>query len=325
MFSIFFGPSPILTPSNSESYTGLNESVMHCSFRATLAAIAVSLIVASTTTWMSAQADNRERTLFVSAVDDKGEPVEGLGPDAFIIREDGQRREVLRVSKATEPIDLALLADNSQAASQHLTFIREGLSSFVAAMGGQHRMALIGLAERPTILAPYTTDSARLTAAIGRFFPIAGSGMTLMDGLYEASRGLRRDSVRAVFVPVLTDGIEFTSRYSKDVVRELRESSVAVHAVTIGRFLYSDEHSIREREFLLDDAPKATGGQRITLLAPHALPATMQRLARELSSQYKVVYGRPDSRYGGHAEISAGRRGLTVRGTPARGEAGAAR
>jgi VWFA-related protein len=292
---------------------------MHISFRATLAVAA--LIAASSTTWLSAQSDNRERTLFVSAVDDKGEPVAGLGPDAFVVREDGRRREVLRVSPATEPIDLTLLADNSQAAGQHITFIREGLSAFVAAMGGQHRIALIGLADRPTIMAPYTTDSAQLTAAIGRFFPIAGSGMTLLDGLYEASRGLRRkDSVRAVFVPVITDGVEFTNRYSKDVIRELRESSIAVHAVTLGRFLLSDEHSIREREFLLGDAPKATGGQRITLLAPNALPDIMQRLARELTSQYKVVYGRPDSRYGGVPEISSGRKGLTVRGTPARGE-----
>ncbi len=299
---------------------------MHISFRASLLLVAICLLAASETTWLSAQSDNRERTLFVSAVDDKGEPVDGLGPDAFVVREDGRRREVLRVSRATEPIDLSLLADNSQAASQHITFIREGLTAFVTAMGGQHRIALIGLAERPTIMVSPTTDSTQLAAGIGRFFPIAGSGMTLLDGLYEGSRGLRRrDSARAVFVPVITDGVEFTNRYSKDVVRELRESSAAVHAVTIGRFLYSDEHSIREREFLLDDAPKATGGQRITLLAPHALPATMQRLARELSSHYKVVYGRPNTPYGGNAEISAGRKGLTVRGTPARGEAGAAK
>lgn len=297
---------------------------MHISFRISLALIAVSLTVASTTTSGAAQADNRERTMFVSALNEKGEPVEGLGPDAFVVREDGQRREVLRVSRATETIDLALLADNSQAASQHITFLREGLSAFVTAMGGQHRIALISLAERPTIMVPYTTDSAQLMAGIGRFFPITGSGMTLLDGLYEASRGLRRkDSVRAVFVPVITDGVEFTSRYSKDVARELRESGIALHAVGIGRFSYSDEHSIREREFLLDEGPKATGGQRISLLAPNALPAIMQRLARELLSQYKVVYGRPDTRYGGNAEVSAGRPGLTVRGTPARGEAGA--
>ena len=41
-----------------------------------------------------AGAQGRERTLFVSAVDGKGEPVDGLGPDAFIVRENNQRREI---------------------------------------------------------------------------------------------------------------------------------------------------------------------------------------------------------------------------------------
>jgi VWFA-related protein len=273
---------------------------------------------------LDAQTASRERTLFVSAVDRKGEPVEGLGPDAFIVREEGRRREVLRVSRAMEPIDLALLVDNSQAVTDDITYIREALSKFVAAMGPDHRIALIGLAERPTVIVPYTTDRTPLATAIGRFFHISGSGMTLLDGLYETSRGLRsRSSDRAVFVPVVTDGIEFTNRYSKDIVRELREAGASVHAVAIGRFPYSDEHSNRERTFVLDDAPKATGGQRISLLTPQALPATMERLARELSAQYKVVYGRPESPYEWNVEVTSGRPDLTVRGTPARRESGA--
>ena len=234
---------------------------MHISFRLPLFLAGAVAALSVSTTWLSAQAaNNRERTLFVSAVDDKGEPVEGLGPEAFVVREDGRRREILRVSRATEPMDVALLADNSQGSSEFITFIREGMSKFVAGLGGQHRIALIGLAERPTILVPYTSETAEVTTVINRFFPIAGSGMTLVDGLFETSRGLRRrESERAAFVPVITDSVEFTNRYSKDVVRELVASRVAMHAVTIGRFPYSDEHSRREREFLLDDGPKATG------------------------------------------------------------------
>ncbi|HVG72946.1 MAG TPA: hypothetical protein VM819_18675 [Vicinamibacterales bacterium] len=298
---------------------------MHNSFRLPLFLAAAVAALTVSATWLSAQAgNNRERTLFVSAVDDKGEPVEGLGPEAFVVREDGRRREILRVSHATEPMDVALLADNSQGSGEFITFIREGMSKFVAVLGGQHRIALIGLAERPTILVPYTSEVAQVTTVINRFFPIAGSGMTLVDGLFETSRGLRRrESERAAFVPVITDSVEFTNRYSKDVVRELLASRVAMHAVTIGRFPFSDEHSRREREFLLEEGPRATGGQRITLLTPQALPATMERLARELSSQYKVVYGRPDSLYEGKVEVTAGRPGLKVRGTPSRREAGA--
>ena len=285
---------------------------------------AIAGVTFTTDSRLSAQTTSRERTLFVSAVDRKGEPVEGLGPDAFVVREEGRRREVLRVSRATEPIDLALLVDNSQAVTDDVVHIREALSKFVAAMGPEHRIALIGLAERPTAIVPYTTDRSQLAAAISRFFQVSGSGMTLLDALYETSRGLRSTSgERAVFVPVVTDGVEFTNRYSKDVVRELREAGAAVHAVTIGRFPFSDEHSNRERTFVLDDAPKGTGGQRISLLAPQALPAMMERLARELSAQYKVVYGRPESPYEWNVEVTSARPDLTVRGTPARRESGA--
>jgi VWFA-related protein len=291
---------------------------------ALLLAIVLGAVAALLPTTVEAQ-NARERTLFVSAVDGKGEPVEGLGPDAFVIRENGQRREVLRVSRATEPIDIALLVDNSAAAASEITFIRDALSRFVAAMAADNRIAIIALADRPTVFVEYTNDPAKLAAGIGRLFAMSSSGMTLVDGIAETARGLeKREGPRAVIIPVITDGVEFTNRYSRDVVRALQSAGAALQAVMMGQFAYADEHSIRERSFLLDDGPRATGGQRITLLSPHALPASMARLARELSSQYKVVYARPDSLYlTDEFEISSARPGVTLRGTPARGEAGA--
>ena len=161
--------------------------------------------------------------MFVSAVDREGEPVAGLGPDAFQIREDGVKREVLRVSRATEPIDVAILVDNSAAASDDITFLRSSLSKFVARMAPGNRMAVIALADRPTILVDYTDDTKRLSDAVGRLFPMSQSGMTLLDAIFETTRGLaKRETPRAVIVPVFTDGVEFTNRYSKDIVATLR-------------------------------------------------------------------------------------------------------
>jgi hypothetical protein len=272
-------------------------------------------------------AQSRERTIFVSAVDTKGEPVDGLGPDAFIVRENNQRREILRVSRATEPIDIAVLADNSAAASDEIPFIREAVSSFVATMGaaGTHRIAIIALAERPTVLVEYTGDATRLAEGVGRLFSMSSAGATLLDGIAETSRGLRRrETPRAVILPIVTDGVEFTNRYAKDVVAELRTSGAALHLVTIGRFLHQEEHGIRERSFLLDEGPRKSGGQHISLLAPHGLAPALERLARELSGQYKVVYARPDSLIPpDDFQLTSARDGITMRGVPARGETGA--
>jgi VWFA-related protein len=269
--------------------------------------------------------ETRERALFVSAVDKDGEPVSGLGPDAFIVREDGVRREVLRVSRATEPIDIALLVDNSTAASQEITFFREALSKFVAKMAPGNNIAVITLADRPTIVVDYTSDTKRLSDATGRLFPMPQSGMTLLDGILETAQGLaRRETPRAVIVPVITDGTEFTNRYSNDVVAALDRVDAALHIVGIGQFIHSEEHGIRERSFLLNDGPAKSGGQYITLLSPHGLDPAMQRLARELSSQYKVIYGRPQSLIPPErTEVSSAKTGVTMRGAPARGESGA--
>jgi hypothetical protein len=52
----------------------------------------------------------------------------------------------------------------------------------------------------------------------------------------------------------------------------------------------------------------------------------MERLARELSAQYKVVYGRPDSLFTpDDFEVSSARAGVTMRAAPARGETGGSR
>ena len=288
------------------------------------AAVFAALVVVFSTSPRAAQ-DVRERAMFVSAVDREGEPVTGLGPDAFIVREDGVRREILRVSRATEPMDVAILVDNSAAVSDDITFLRSGLSKFVARIAPGNRVAVIALADRPTILVDYTDDTKRLSAAVGRLFAMSQSGMTLLDAIFETTRGLaKRETPRAVIVPVFTDGIEFTNRYSKDIVAALQEEDVALHMVTIGQFYHSEEHPTRERSFLLDAGPRGSGGQRISLLSPHGLEDALQRLARELTSQYKVVYGRPQSLITPErAEVSSARPGVTMRGARARGESGA--
>ncbi len=286
---------------------------------AVLALVFAVAIVATSRPLVAGQAGARERTLYVSAVDSKGEPVEGLGPDAFVVTEDGRRREVLRVSRAIDPIDVALLVDNSTAARNITNDLRMGLSTFVARMAPANQVAVITLADRPTIVTDYTNDPKKLAEAV-KVFAMPGSGMTLLDALIETSKGLaKRESPRAVIVAVTTDGTEFTNFYSRDVVKALTEASVQLHLVGIGRFLHSEEHSTRERSFLLTEGPRATGGQQITLLAANGLDQTLERLARQLLSQYKVVYSRPESLIPPEKiEVSSARAELTMRGSPAR-------
>ena len=271
-----------------------------------------------------AQAGARERTLFVSALDPRGEPVEGLNPSDFVVTEDGRPREILRVSRAIEPMDIAVLADNSAAADRAIPSLRDGLKGFVGVLAADHQIAIVGLADRPTILQDYTSNRTQLETATGRLFAMGSSGMTLLDAIVEVSAGLRRrEATRAVLVPVITNGVEFTNRNGRDVIRAAREAGVTLTAIVVGELDFASIEE-RERALVLDQGTRDTGGQFVTLLTESALVPGLQKLARQLSSQYKVVYGRPDSLIPPEkTEVSSARPGVTMRGTPARGQTGA--
>jgi VWFA-related protein len=270
--------------------------------------------------------DARERTLFVSAVGADGRPLDNLTPADFIVQEDGVRREVLRLSRAIEPIDIALLVDNSAMAEPAILHMREGLRRFVAKMAGPHQIALVALAARPTILVDYTTDRARLEDGIGRVFAMQQSGATMLDAIVEVTRGMRRrEASRAVVVPIVTDGVEYTNRYARDITEALSAAQAALHALAIGTFYVTPSDTVeRERALVLDMSTRDSGGQRITLLIPSAVVDALDRLAAELSSQYKLVYARPQSLIPPEkTTVTSARAGVTMRAAPLRGEPGA--
>jgi hypothetical protein len=234
-------------------------------------------------------------------------------------------REVLRVSRAVDPIDVALLIDNGSTSGDAIPDIRAGLKAFIPMMAGRNAIALITLADRPTISVDYTTSAQRLLDGVGRLFTQSTSGVTLLDAIVEVSKGLeKREARRAVMVPIVTDGVDFSNRYYRDALEAINRAGVALHTLTLGIFDFSNDDLVRNRGFVLDEGPRASGGQRVTLLSPTALEATLRKLARELSSQYKVVYGRPQSLIPpDKIEISGRRLGVTVRGAPERRQTGA--
>jgi VWFA-related protein len=269
----------------------------------------------------AAAQESRERTMYVSAVDQKGEPVEGLGQNDFVVREDGVQREVLRVTRATEPIDIAILVDDSAASESLIPRVREALRSFIAKMAMGNQIAIVGLADRPTILANYTSNTKLLQDGIGLLWPRTRAGTTLMDALFEVSRGLeRRETPRAVIIPIITDGGDFPNRQYEQVMPEVKQAGAAIHAIAVGNFSSTDHDELRNRARILSEGTRTTGGQRVSLLSEISVQQALDRLARELSSQYKVVYSRPESLIPpDKLEVSARRPGITMRGAPERG------
>jgi hypothetical protein len=101
-----------------------------------LLVLTIAILLPAQQAWAQAT----ERTVYASVVDNNDAPITGLSAGEFIVREDGAAREVLRVSAATEPMQIALLVDTSQAMEEHLLDVRQALRGFFKQMAGNTRL-----------------------------------------------------------------------------------------------------------------------------------------------------------------------------------------
>lgn len=257
----------------------------------------------------------RTRDVYVSVLDSKGVPVRGLTAADFTVREDGQVREVLKAGPATEPLDIALLIDDSQAADPALQQLRDGGRAFLDRLAGKAQIALVTFGERPTIVVDYTNSAELLKKGLGRIFPRQGAGAYLLDAIVEVSRGLqKRKSARPVIVAVTMEGTEFSNVYYQAVLKDLQASGAAFHAIAVGTPSGAMSDEMRNRNLVIAEGPERSGGRRDQLLSVMTIPDKLKEVADELLNQYVVTYGRPDTLIPPEKlQVTVNRKDLTVR------------
>jgi hypothetical protein len=266
----------------------------------------------------------RERVAYASVIDAKTrQPIPDLTPEAFVVREDGNRREVLRVARATSPMPVAVIVDNSQAAAPAIPDLRKALSSFLSGIDGVGPIGIFTVADRPTILQEYTTAQKDLLEAANRIFHAPNSGATLLDTIADVSKGLvRRESDRAAIVIVTGENTEYGNLHYVDVLNRLRESGAMMYTVVLVNprgSMGNDE--ARNRATVLDRGPRESGGMRIDVLTSMSFEPQLKVFAQMLTSQYRVTYSRPESLIQPERfQVTAAKSDMEVYGAPARGQ-----
>ena len=243
-------------------------------------------ILITTQSFAFAQAD--ERVIYTSVVDRDGAPVLDLTVKDFIVREDGQPREVLHVARDNDPLQIALLVDNSVSMRPRLTVLRKAVTAFIDATRQDVQLALITLAERPTILVGYTTDRAALRKAADGMFAYEAANY-LLDGIAETSQGLSKRTMWRSAIAVITGaGPEMSYRQYTEVLRFFRAGGASLHIVQVGAGLGG-----QGREIVVNKGTSETGGRFDEVLLPTSLELKSRQMATELSTQYRVTYARP--------------------------------
>jgi VWFA-related protein len=247
----------------------------------------------------SQPSSTREARVYVSVNDRDGKPLPLSAADVSI-SEDGRAREVLRVDKASGPVQIALLVDDSQAAQNAVHDIRTALKQFIARVldaNPESQIALITFGERPTLLTDYTSNRALLERGVNRVFARQGAGAYMLEAITSAARGAaKRNAPRAHIVVIGTEGVEFSNDHYDRVLDELARSGATLWALTLTEGPRADQtDEVRNRSVVLGRGTTQTGGRQDQVLANSAIALSLGKIADVIFNQYVVTYGRPDA------------------------------
>jgi VWFA-related protein len=279
------------------------------------------------------------RTIYVTVMGDKGKAVPDLAPGDFVVKEDGQAREVLAAAPATEPLHVALLIDNN---GFGLGAIRQGMADFMARFNGRAAFSITTTSGRNIKVLEETADPRTLIEAIRGIYASNQRGSYLLDGLVEAATEVtRREFARAAIVAVTTEGEEFSSVRSEAVLDAIQHSGVQVYLVNLGAptMAQMNPASALRGESLVDEtgrrnvvfgaAPARSGGRVEQVVGNTGIPHVMAQMAEELAGQYAVTYRTDealdaDKDQGPKLSVDVRRKGIKTR-APQRVGGGASR
>jgi hypothetical protein len=257
------------------------------------------------------------RTVYVTVTDGKGAAVPDLTAADFTIKEGGKEREVLKALPATQKMRLAVMAEERLLGDGG---VRNGLFEFMKRLQPVAETAFIAIGLRNTTIVDYTTDLNAIVAGINGLSLNPPPSSNVAEGILDIGKAMEREHApRPVIVVVAVSGGQSGGASANEVLNQLRQSGASMHVVTIAsnEGMADPLGSLADRsnrEQVLGDGAKQSGGRRIEVTATVAVPKGLHQIASDLSSQYMIQYALPDGvKPDRRLNVSLKRRGLSMR------------
>jgi Ca-activated chloride channel homolog len=233
--------------------------------------------------------------LFVTVLDKKGQPVEGLSKGDFVLLEEKAKQELELFQPGPTQVSLGLLIDTSGSMRGKMPVAREAAGSFVQRLRDSDEAFVARFKRTPELVADFTNDRAKIGAAVTAVSP---EGKTsLLDAISASSAHLLlKGKLPQKALVVFTDGLEKDSSVSEiKLIQDLQKNGTRVFFVAFTdpemepRGLFGTPPYERAKS-LLSRIAEATGGKAFFLESRREVESSLDQLIRILHQSYVIGY-----------------------------------
>jgi hypothetical protein len=275
--------------------------------------VAISLALGlSTLVPVAALAPPSDRTVHVTVLDDRREPVPDLTAADLVVKEGGKEREIVKVERASAPLRVALAVEERMTADSS---VRMALFEFMKRVSGAAEISLITVGLRNTVIVDYTKSLDALVGGINGFSLNPSPESSVAEGVLDlANRFITSKPARPAIVLIALSGV----RGGVDphhVLERLGQSGATMNVITLASPLGAPASSETSRgEQVIGDGARQSGGRRIDVTQTAGMPKALLQVAEELLAQYAVTYTLPDGvKPDRRVNVSLKRRGVQLR------------
>ena len=214
----------------------------------------------------------------VSVSDALDRPVHNLPQERFRILEDGVEQKITSFAFDEGPVSLGLVFDSSGSMKNRLDTSIEALRLLFRTTIPGDEFSLVQFSDRARLLSRFTQDAGDVERQLGG---VQAKGWTaLLDALALSANQMRSARNRRRVLLVLSDGNDNNSRFSEAEVRSMViESDLQLYGI-----------GLMHRPRLLQSLAEKTGGKVLVAQNLSELPNVVERLSREIRSQYVLGY-----------------------------------
>lgn len=217
--------------------------------------------------------------VYVTVLDERGEPVTGLKASDFTVAEDGRGQVIQTFAAGDFPLSLALGIDRSFSVERRqLAATVRAVQQMLGELRDDDRVMVLAIGSEVETITPLSNNRRAAYFAVEGLQPWGTT--PLFDATMTAIEAIHGASGRRALV-LITDGVDRYSKTTADAVIEgAQRKDVLVYPVVTGR-----THSM-----IFGEMARVTGGRAVTVTSAQALPAALTSIARELRHQYLIGY-----------------------------------